>query len=137
MKMVPKLGTKQTKICASLWKPDCLWHLWSSWDWKINMKAVFANANTNLALIPGRLTSVLQSLVFHDFSDRALNKSIRSNHFVDCWCMEWPSWRDVHVVFFEVYPVHDLLKPVLDNHFLYFLLLLLFSKCSPNLGCVL
>jgi len=33
-----------------------------------NVKAVFANANTHLALIPGRLTSVLQSLVFHDFT---------------------------------------------------------------------
>ena len=63
----------------------------------------------------------------------------RTDHFVDCRCIDWHFWRDDRVVFFWAYPNHDFFTLVLHNHFLGFLLPIFFlSKVQSKRGvCII
>ena len=144
-----KPGSKRTTIWSSAsgpwWPGKTEPHLFMTPSEALptkSVKEVFAKKSTNFALVPGRLTSVLQPLLFlekrnsrmqwmadgiHDFTvtDHTKKLSFRRFHcFTDCWPLSDIKFSKMIAspFFFKCIQNMSLLSfvPVLHNHFYVF-----------------
>ena len=124
--------------------PACLWHLWSSRDWKCKSSISKFSSNSSqidLSSLTLSVPWVAEELDAVDserypwfYSGWPPKESIgRTDHFVAGASSDIIFWRDDPIVVFWVLPNHDVFTLFFRNDFLCFLLpFYFFSKCSPK-----